>query len=130
MKTRHGIATTLVALLFVGCSKAVVIPREELSREEYRRVGSYRVKLHGWNEYETRRFSVTDSTVVIEELNMSDDHYKLKRHEMPIVVPLKDVEYVGVMKTNWPVTAVVLATVGTAVGYFVWLLATWDGVSD
>jgi hypothetical protein len=111
----------LVALLLVACSRAAEIPHQQLGAKEYRKPGSYKVRLHGWNEYNVRRFSMTDSTVVIEELLVHDDHYKLKQHDMPIVVPLKDVEYIGVMKTNWGVTALAVAAVGAVAGLIVGL---------
>jgi hypothetical protein len=120
----------LIASLLTGCSKAVVIPGEELTRDEYRKAGDYRIKMHGWNEYHARQFSVTDSTVVIGELKQSDDRYKLKKHDMPIVIPREQVEYVGVMKTDWLPTTLALLSIGTVVGYFAWLLATWDGFGD
>lgn len=109
----------MAALLITGCSRAVEIPRQQVGAEEYRRVGSYKVRLHGWNEYNVRRFSMTDSTVVIEELLATDDHYKLKKHDMPIVVPLEDVEYIGVMKTNWILTTAALVGIGAVVAFFV-----------
>lgn len=55
---------------------------------------------------------MTDSTLMIEELHKSDDRYKLLRHEMPVVVPLKDVEYVGEMKNSPAVTRGVVVGVG------------------
>ncbi len=115
----------LVVLLIIGCSNAQEIPRQKLDAEEYRKPGSYRIKLRGWNEYNARRFSMTDSTVVIEELLTTDDHYKVKRHEMPIVVPLNEVEYIGVMETNVPVTFAAVAAVGTVVAFFALLIITF-----
>lgn len=122
---RRFVAWLVIGTLVVsGCSRAVEIPRGQVGADEYRRVGSYKVRLHGWNEYNVRRFSMTDSTVIIEELLVTDDHYKLKRHEMPIVVPLKDVEYIGVMKTNWVLTTVALVSIGGVVGFFIWIAAS------
>jgi hypothetical protein len=118
---------TLVTLEICGCSKAVVVPREELDSAEYRKPGNYRNRLHGWNEYHARRFSMTDSTVVIDELLQSDDHYKVMRHDMPIVVPLKDVENISVMKTNWPVTGLITGAC-LAVGYYVWAASGLSGL--
>jgi hypothetical protein len=129
-RTLRGVAAlALVASLLTGCSKTVVIPREDLANERYRQVDDYRVKLHGWNEYHARRFSVTDSTVVIEELKPSDDRYKLKRHDMPIVIPRAQVEYVGVMETNKPVTAVVLIGLGAGAAWLAWLFVAFSGGS-
>lgn len=115
------LAFVLVALMLMACSRAVEIPRDQVGAREYRKPGSYKVRLHGWNEYNVRRFSMTDSTVVIEELLVHDDHYKLKQHDMPIVVPLEEVEYIGVMRTNWWATAGFVAFVGAMAGFIVWL---------
>src|SRR5262249_11394595 len=121
LKTRRAIAIVFSALTFAGCSKAVVIPREDLGNEKYRNIGSYRIKLHGWNEYHARRFSMTDSTVVIEELLVSDDRYKLKRHDMPIVLPVKDIESIAEMKNDPVVTTSVLLGVGVFAAFCIWL---------
>jgi hypothetical protein len=117
------VALVLIVSLLTGCSKAVVIPREELTRDEYRRVGSYRIKLHGWNEYHARQFTLTDSTLVIAELDKGDDRYKRTRHDMPIVVPLKDVEYVTTASgTDWFWTSAAILAVATIVGGFAWFV--------
>jgi hypothetical protein len=123
--TRRVVAwIALVALATMSCSRAVMIPQWQVTSEEYRKPGDYRIRLHGWNEYHARRFSMTDSTIVIEELLQSDDHYKLMRHDMPIVVPLKDVENISVMKTNRSLTTVVLVGVGSIVVFWVWIAAS------
>ena len=119
----------VVALATSGCSRAVVIPREQVAAEEYRKPGSYRIRLHGWNEYYAKRFSMTDSTVVIQELLHTDDHFKLTRHEMPIVIPLKDVQNISVMETNWPATTVVLVGMGVGLAYFAYLAILFAGLS-
>jgi hypothetical protein len=108
--------TTVLALVLGGCSRAAEIPREQVTAEDYRKPGSYRIRLHGWNAYYARRFSMTDSTVVIEELLTWDDHFELMRDEMPIVIPLKDVENISVMKTNWLMTAVAVVAIGAVAG--------------
>jgi hypothetical protein len=124
-RTARRVTSIAVCVLFLaGCSRAVEIPRQQVGAEEYRKPGDYRIRLKGWNEYYARRFSVTDSTIVIEELVKSDDHYKLKKHDMPIVVPREDVVYVGVMETNWPVTAVVGGTLVAGIVFFVFLIVT------
>jgi hypothetical protein len=109
----------MIGLVLSGCSKAVVIPREDLAKDKYRQVGDYRVKLHGWNEYHARRFSMTDSTLVIEKLKASDDQYQLKKHDMPIVIPRPQVESVGVMKTDWLPTTLILVGMGAVMGFFI-----------
>jgi hypothetical protein len=116
------LAVCLCSLILTGCSRAVEIPWEETTDAEYRQPGSYRIRLKGWNEYYARRFSVTDSTVVIEELLEADDRYKLMKHEMPIVIPESEVTSISEMKTNWPVTAVLLAAGATVVGFVILLI--------
>lgn len=115
----------LVALLLVACSRAAEIPRDQVGAEEYRKPGSYRIRLHGWNEYYARRFSMTDSTVVIEELTQSDDRYKLMRHDMPIVIPLADVVSISEMQSTW-VTKPLLITSAVLVVATILIIATWD----
>lgn len=124
MRRPRILILAMVASLLLACSRAAEIPREQLKAQEYRKVGSYKVRLHGWNEYNVRRFSMTDSTVVIEELQDFDDHYKLKKHDMPIVVPLEEVEYIAVMETNKPLTTgvVVIAVAGAVYMTYVALL--------
>ncbi len=128
VKTR-AISVVLIALLCVGCSRAVEIPRQQLEAQEYRKVGSYKVRLHGWNEYNVRRFSMTDSTVVIEELLVTDDRYKLKKHDMPIVVPREDVEYIAAMETNKPLTTAVLVGAAAGIVYMTYVALLLSGMS-
>jgi hypothetical protein len=116
----------MIVCMLSGCSKAVVIPREQVGSEEYRKTGSYRIRLQGWNEYYAKRFSVTDSTVVIEELLKSDDRYKLLKHDMPIVIPLREVVSVSEMKTNRPVTYLVVGAFVAFAAYFGYLMVTLD----
>ena len=115
------IASALIALTLSACSRAAEIPREQVTAKEYREPGSHRIRLHGWNAYYARSFSMTDSTVVIEELLSWDDHFELMRDEMPIVVPLRDVQNISVMKTNWLMTAVAVVAIGAVAGLLVGL---------
>jgi hypothetical protein len=117
------ISLLVVALMLTGCSKAVVIPREQLTRDDYRKVGNYRIKLRGWNEYHARQFTLTDSTLVIGELDKGDDRYNRLKHDMPIIVPLKDVEYVTTASgTDWFWTSAAIFTVAAIVGGFALLI--------
>lgn len=124
---RYAAWLLIVVMVTAGCSKAVYIPPKEVGDAEYRKTGTYRIKLEGWNEYYARRFSVTDSTVVIEELLKTDDRYKRMRHDMPIIIPLAEVESISMMETNWWVTGPILVAGGAFLGYFLFLLATFDG---
>jgi hypothetical protein len=124
------VTAIMIAILIVsGCSKAVVIPREEVAAETYRQPGTYRIRLEGWNEYNARRFAVTDSTVIIEELLKSDDRYKLMKHDMPIVIPIGEVTSIARMETNRPVTIAVIAGLGLAAAYMTWVAIALAGLS-
>lgn len=46
---------------------------------------------------------------------------------MPIVVPLKDVEYIGVMKTNKPVTILAVTTIGLLAAFVALLIIGASG---
>jgi len=116
-----------VVLLLAGCSRAVVIPRELAAEPRYREPGSYRIRLQGWNEYYARRFSVTDSTVVIEELLKSDDRYERMKHDMPIVVQRTEVISIATMETNWPITTVVLVAGAVVLGFLALLIFDDEG---
>jgi hypothetical protein len=108
----------VVALATSGCSRAVVIPREQVAAEEYRKPGSYRIRLHGWNEYYAKRFSMTDSTVVtdstlvISVLSPADPKYRLA--PLPITVRLDDVDSMARLEGREWTPLVVLAVVVTA----------------
>jgi hypothetical protein len=111
-----------IVVLLSGCSKAVIIPQEDIAKEQYRARGDYRIRLQHWNEYHAHKFSVTDSTLVIEELDKGDDRYKVMKHDMPITVPLEDVASVAIYEgTNWWVTGAAIGIVAAGIGFFVWL---------
>ncbi|HEU4928701.1 MAG TPA: hypothetical protein VFU38_02640, partial [Candidatus Krumholzibacteria bacterium] len=87
-KVRPYIALLMIILTATGCSKAVEIPRTDIDDVKYREPGSYRIRLRGREEYLAKRFSVTDSTIVIEELMTSDERYRLERASMPREIPI------------------------------------------
>lgn len=73
------------------------------------------------------RFSVTDSTVVIEELSPGDERFRMGRENLPTEIPKDRVVSVAHVETNWWVTVPVVASVGLVIGYIVVLIATFDG---
>ncbi len=109
------VSIALSALLFVsstatGCTKATEIPRTRIGDPTYREDGSYRIRLHGRQEYLVRRFSVTDSTVVVEELMPGDERFRTGREKLPTSIPLDEVESISRTETNvWLTTVVVLS---------------------
>ena len=111
-----------VALIATGCSKAVEIPRSEIANEEYREPGSYRIRMKGWEEYLVTRFSVTDSTVVIEELSPSDERFRFQRESLPMTLPLSEVSSISRKETREKTMFLIVTLSAVAVATFIsWL---------
>lgn len=83
----------LIAFMATGCSKAVEIPRDQFEPPASEGKGVHRICMVDKSSYEARAFSMTDSTIVIETLNPTDSRYK--RVELPIVLPLSEVESIS-----------------------------------
>ncbi len=90
---RRLICVVLIAGMTTGCSKAVEIPRDQFEAAAGEESARYRVEMTDGSQYTVERFSLTDSTVVIEELGPSDERYK--RAVLPIVLPLGDLEAIA-----------------------------------
>jgi len=120
-------AVILIASMTAACTKAVVIPRADWADYEKRIEGSYRIRLTSREDYLVRRFSTTDSTVVIEEMLPGDERYRTRRTELPIAIPLSEVESIAETRTNWGVLGPVVLIGTAALGYFLYLLITLDG---
>jgi hypothetical protein len=110
-----------------GCSKAVEIPRADIDDPKYREEASYRIRLEGREEYLANRFSVTDSTVVVEELLPADERYRLERTTLPITIPISQVSSIAQLETDaWKTYGVVLG-IGAAITFLVvWATMDWN----
>jgi hypothetical protein len=117
----------LIALLATGCSKAVEIPRTEIDDPAYREPGSYRIRVQGREEYLVRRFSISDSTIVVEELLPSDERFRTEREDLPTSIPLVQVESISRMETNGLLTAVVLTPIVIVGALMVWFILDQGG---
>jgi len=109
----------LLVPIFVACTKGVEIPRADIDDPKYREEGSYRIRMKGWEEYLVKRFSVTDSTLVIEELSSGDERFRMGRENLPYVLPLSQVVSVGRVKTNVPGTLAIVLVVGALAAFLV-----------
>jgi len=102
--------------LFAACSKVNEIPREQMGAAEHRKPANYHIWKKTGDDYLARLYSLTDSTVVIQELQESDLRYK--KQDMPIVVPLENVERITVLKKNYwilvPVGVAIAAVIAIA----------------
>ncbi|HKW15167.1 MAG TPA: hypothetical protein VJS69_11835 [Candidatus Krumholzibacteria bacterium] len=68
--------------------------------------GLYRVTTTT-DQYATRDFSITDSTLVITKLGGSDEHYGIAK--LPLTIPIKDVRTVDKLEHNTTTTTLVVA---------------------
>lgn len=122
---RRVTSLTLIALMATSCSRAVEIPSEQIDDPVYQQPGSYRIRLDGREEYLVRRFTVTDSTVVIQELLPSDQRYRFGRQNIPVTVPRAAVKSISRMETNHGLTFGLLTASALLIALFVYL-ATSD----
>lgn len=120
------ISLILIAFMAAGCSQAIDIPRSQIGDPAYREPGSYRIRVKGREEYLVRRFSVTDSTVVIEELMPADERYRFERAALPMTVPRSNVSSIVIIEAQKKTTFAVLVYSALAIGAFV-SLVTSDG---
>lgn len=105
MRSPKRLSWVLIVLMLTGCSKAVELRRADMDDAKYREPGSYRIRLKGREEYLVRRFSVTDSTMVIEELMPADERYRPWRANLPVTVPLTDITSFAQLETDYVVSA-------------------------
>ena len=119
---RQAVSLVLIALLVTGCSRAVEIPREQIDDPVYQHPGSYRIRLDGQEEYLVRRFSVTDSTVVIQELHPSDERYRFGRKDLPVTVPRAAVSSISRMETKHGLTFAVITLSVLAIALFLFIV--------
>jgi hypothetical protein len=57
----------LIAVTIAGCSTSVDVPMDRIDEPAWREPGKYRLRLTDGGEYYVRRFSVVDSSVVVDE---------------------------------------------------------------
>ena len=123
---RRSIALILIVFMAAGCSKPVEIPRDQFeaaTREEHAR---HRIQMVDGSYYTVQRFSLTDSTVVVEKLNPTDPMYK--RTALPIVVPLGDVESISKYELDKDKSFFALVGAGAVALVFIFI-ATFGSVA-
>lgn len=117
---RRAIALVLTALMSTGCSKAIEIPRDQFeaaSRDDSMR---HRIELVDGTRYAVVRFSVTDSTLVIEELHRTDE--RRKKTALPLTIPIADVKSIDAIDIHEGRTFLLAATIVTVVvGGLLWI---------
>ena len=108
---------TAAAFLLAGCERPVQVPNERLApATEWE--GLYRVTTTT-DQFTTRHFSVTDSTMVITKLGGSDKHYG--RIQLPITIPIEAVRSVDHLGANNSHTALAVGGILVLAGIIVFL---------
>ena len=103
------LASLSIVLMLSGCGGGhVEIPREQFEAASHDGFVSHRIQT-AKTEYVARRFSFTDSTLVITELAPADTRYRLERP--PFAIPRSDVVSIAGVKNNdtAPVVAIGIA---------------------
>jgi hypothetical protein len=95
---------TVVAFVVAGCSRAVRVPETKLAPSTTWD-GLYRVTTTT-EQFTTRHFLLTDSTLVITKLGGSDKRYGAV--DLPITIPMKEVRSVDRLETNGANTLLVV----------------------
>lgn len=110
---------TAAAFLSAGCSGVVHVSEHDL-KPSTEWEGLYRVTTTT-DQFTTRHFSVTDSTLVITKLGGSDKHYALIK--LPVTIPLSDVKSVERLEHKDGQTAVTVAAI-VVVALFIALIVS------
>jgi hypothetical protein len=123
---RRALALILVVVTATGCTKSVEIPRDQIGDAPEANPG-YRIDMVDGSHYTVKRFSIVDSTIVIEKLNPSDSRHKDAK--LPIVLSISDVQSISKLETRSGLSFAVTAVVGVLAILFVAFLYTdfpWD----
>ncbi len=117
---RRGLALVLIAFLMTGCTKAVEIPPADIDKPEYRWPGSYRIRVTTHEEFLVRKFSTTDSTIVVEQLLSTDERYGSAKQPLPIVIPRANVASIAAISKSPSTGGIVIG--GVIIGLAVFLI--------
>jgi hypothetical protein len=111
----------MLAFVATGCSRTVRVPEGEIGPSS-KRSGLHRIHTAD-DSYTTWQFSVTDSTLIIEKLSGSDDHYG--KLALPFTVRLQDVQAVDRLERDgWKTGGVVVLILGVGAGIlYLWALS-------
>jgi hypothetical protein len=85
---RRTIAIVLLASIATGCSKTVNVPLDQVESVQDRKA-RHHIHMSNGDEYAVRRFTVTDSTIVVDDLSPTD--VRFETIDLPIVLRRSDV---------------------------------------
>lgn len=106
------------------------MPRDEIDKTAYHGPGKYRIRLKNENEYVARRFSVSDSTLVIEEMSGDGELYGHGQLVLPMKIALSDVESIAELKTDKGLIIGAVVSVCLLAGLFLYKARGHSDTSD
>ena len=112
----------LLISLTSSCSRFVRIPQSEYGREDSKEARKWKVKTMG-NVYWVSRFTLTDTTMVIEKASTIESGprgRRLTEFDLPIVLSLDEVSSLERVEFSWVRTAIA-TTVVVGVAFTVFL---------
>ncbi|HEX6941530.1 MAG TPA: hypothetical protein VF128_01315 [Gemmatimonadaceae bacterium] len=121
MKSSRGIryiALLACALTVPGCTRAIDVP--PASYEQAARIDDvHTIRTRAGDSYLARRFAVSDSTLIIDELSPDDGH---DRARLPLTFPRSTIESIERMEHRPPLYVAVIG-----VGLFIAAIALLTG---
>jgi hypothetical protein len=124
---RGVVALLLIGSMVTGCTQAVEVPREQFESASQAHNVSHRITMTGGSRYAVKRFSLTDSTVTIAELNPADERYK--HVELPIVMRREDMKSIERLELDPGKSFFVVLPIGLAIIWIV-VLSTSPGITN
>jgi hypothetical protein len=86
--SRRVLSVAVIVLTVMGCSKSVNVPLDQVESVQDRKA-RHRIHVRDGDEFAVRRFTVTDSTIVIDDLSPTDIRFDAV--DLPIVLRRSDV---------------------------------------
>ena len=126
MNTRGSVTWRMSAVILltvvVSCTRSINVTESSLTRTASYE-GLYRIETRDDESFTVRKFSINDSTLVINQLNESDKRYGTDK--LPVVVDLAAVRSVSRLHVSSTKTAL-LVLAGASVVIAIVLIASFD----
>lgn len=116
---RRAIGSFMIALMATGCSRTVNVPLDQVDsvRDPKAR---HRIHMDDGSEYAVRRFTATDSTIVIDDLSPTDARFGTAK--LPITLSRENI--LSVSRAEGPNILVVGSIMLVGV-FFIVALSSW-----
>lgn len=127
---RRAVALIVTAFMATGCSKTVEIPRSEIDEPQHREAGSYRIRVKTGEEFWAKRYSTTDSTIVVEELLPPNELRGTVVVVLPLVIKRSDVESIARTRSSAGLAIGVVIFAGVAFLIMFSITKPFDGLGS